>query len=341
MKNDSSADLLKFLQEKQMRTRRMSRAVLGGGTSTPVGSQTNIHHSPRRSSVAASNMAASNYRRRLSLAVPERPKFQRDRSPSDFTGMKPDMNYFRGVGDALKNGEERKTSLRKKRNPFKKALTLNFEPEVTQLVNHKSPSRSPRPFDAIQEHGEGEEDTDEHDTSRSSAASTDSAEKRRRFRFKKSRSMSGSGDKHDQITRADTDPSCEKSSKVKFDLKSEIKPKSHKKKSMHQTKALDHSISSGENTDETGSPSSKSDFRPGTSSSPVIDPKSIMFGLDDTGSYQNEQDDPAKLLISQDHNLRKSSYTEAMSHAVPEGGKIEVLENLTKKDKSMKKQKSL
>lgn len=325
----------------------MSRAVLGGST-TPIGSQNNIHYSPRRSSVVASNTAAQNYRRRLSLAVPERPKFIRDRSPSDFTGVKPDMNYFRGVGDALKNGEKRSNSLKKKRHPFKKALTLNFEPEVTALVNQKSPARSPRLFDAIQEHGEGEEDTEDLDTSRGSGGSTDSAEKRRRFRFKKSHSMSGNDDKKDEITRADTDPSSERSPKVQFKMKSEVSPKNRKKKSMHKkTKSLDHSISSGENTDEPGSPSnrgsraSKSDFRPGSSSSPVIDPKNIQFRLDESGLDQNEAKDPAELEVSQDHSLRKSSYAAAMTHSIPDGEPPVELKNLTKQNKGVRKQKSL
>ncbi|XP_052783887.1 Na(+)/H(+) exchanger beta-like isoform X2 [Mya arenaria] len=67
LKNDNSEnDLLTYLQNKQMRTRRMSQALWN----TPISESPEIpENRPRRKSLAP-NVATNNYRRRLSLAVP-------------------------------------------------------------------------------------------------------------------------------------------------------------------------------------------------------------------------------------------------------------------------------
>ncbi|XP_071165324.1 sodium/hydrogen exchanger 1-like isoform X1 [Mytilus edulis] len=336
LKNDSSADLLKYLQEKQLRTRRMSRAVLGGGTSTPLGSQTNISFQPRRVSIIAANAAAQNYKRRLSLAVPERPAFHRDRSPSDFTGVKPDHNLFRGYGDASKNQDT--ASPRRRRKDFKKANTLNFEPEVTPLLNQnasKSPSRrsgaSGRSLDALQEH-EGE-DSEELDTSKSSASS-DSAAKKRRFRLRKSKTLSEE-DREDSshVKRSQTDPSSETKSptKVKFDVKSEVISKKRKKKPMHKSKSVDQPRSSGEFSDISGADShssikSDSDSRPAELRSVKSEPEETIA-------------DRNGLTADEEHAGRKASYTQAMSNKIPDDEAVELKD--LKDDKKLKKQKSL
>ncbi|CAG2220524.1 unnamed protein product [Mytilus edulis] len=336
LKNDSSADLLKYLQEKQLRTRRMSRAVLGGGTSTPLGSQTNLSFQPRRVSIIAANAAAQNYKRRLSLAVPERPAFHRDRSPSDFTGVKPDHNLFRGYGDASKNQDT--ASPRRRRKDFKKANTLNFEPEVTPLLNQnasKSPSRrsgaSGRSLDALQEH-EGE-DSEELDTSKSSASS-DSAAKKRRFRLRKSKTLSEE-DREDSshVKRSQTDPSSETKSptKVKFDVKSEVISKKRKKKPMHKSKSVDQPRSSGEFSDISGADShssikSDSDSRPAELRSVKSEPEETIA-------------DRNGLTADEEHAGRKASYTQAMSNKIPDDEAVELKD--LKDDKKLKKQKSL
>lgn len=57
----------------------MSRAVFKDSkTNTPLGSNKALHH----------RGVVENYKRRLSLAVPERPRFQRGRSPSDVTNLR-------------------------------------------------------------------------------------------------------------------------------------------------------------------------------------------------------------------------------------------------------------
>ncbi|XP_052104403.1 Na(+)/H(+) exchanger beta-like isoform X2 [Mytilus californianus] len=339
LKNDSSADLLKYLQEKQLRTRRMSRAVLGGGTSTPMGSQTNVSFQPRRVSIVAANAAAQNYKRRLSLAVPDRPKFQRDRSPSDFTGVKPDHNLFRGYGDASKDPDT--SSPRRKRKGFKKAATLNFEPEVTPLINQnagKSPSRisgaSGRSINAIQEH-EGE-DSEELDTSKSSASS-DSVAKKRRFRLRKSKTLCEE-DKEDSshVKRSQTDPTSETKSptKVKFDVKSEVFSKKRKKKPMHKSKSLDQSRSSGEFSDISGAEShssikSDSDSRSAELRSVKSKPEDRKLDLADSNG----------LNVDEEHAGRKASYTQAMSNKIPEDESVELKD--LKDDKKLTKQKSL
>ncbi|XP_061185799.1 Na(+)/H(+) exchanger beta-like [Saccostrea echinata] len=79
LKDDSSTNLLRYLQDKQFRNRRMSRAVFKGSKSnSPFGSNKALHH----------RGVVENYKRRLSLAVPERPKFVRGRSPSDVTNLR-------------------------------------------------------------------------------------------------------------------------------------------------------------------------------------------------------------------------------------------------------------
>lgn len=79
LKDESSTDLLRYLRDKQSRNRRMSRAVFKDSkTNTPLGSNKALHH----------RGVVENYKRRLSLAVPERPRFQRGRSPSDVTNLR-------------------------------------------------------------------------------------------------------------------------------------------------------------------------------------------------------------------------------------------------------------
>lgn len=57
----------------------MSRAVFKDSkTNSPSGSNKALHH----------RGVVENYKRRLSLAVPERPRFQRGRSPSDVTNLR-------------------------------------------------------------------------------------------------------------------------------------------------------------------------------------------------------------------------------------------------------------
>lgn len=57
----------------------MSKAVFKDSkTNTPAGSNKALHH----------RGVVENYKRRLSLAVPERPRFQRGRSPSDVTNLR-------------------------------------------------------------------------------------------------------------------------------------------------------------------------------------------------------------------------------------------------------------
>ncbi|XP_062601142.1 Na(+)/H(+) exchanger beta-like [Saccostrea cucullata] len=83
LKDDSSTNLLRYLQDKQFRNRRMSRAVFKGSKSnSPFGSSKALNKALHHRGVV------ENYKRRLSLAVPERPKFQRDRSPSDVTNLR-------------------------------------------------------------------------------------------------------------------------------------------------------------------------------------------------------------------------------------------------------------
>lgn len=79
LKDESSTDLLRYLRDKQSRNRRMSKAVFKDSkTNTPAGSNKALHH----------RGVVENYKRRLSLAVPERPRFQRGRSPSDVTNLR-------------------------------------------------------------------------------------------------------------------------------------------------------------------------------------------------------------------------------------------------------------
>lgn len=333
LKDDSSADLLKYLQEKQLRTRRMSRAVLGGGTSTPSGSQSNIYFSPRRCSVVNANAAAQNYKRRLSLAVPERPRFIRDRSPSDVTGMNVDNNLFRGVGDATKNPD---SSPRRKRKLFNKAHTLNFEPETSPLIKQDAPPRSPyksgtptrKNFDVIPENGEAEEETEELDTSKSSASSDVTKKKRHRFKKSKTASVDSRSDTS-SIKRSQTDPTSETKdkspTKVKFDICSEVIPKKHKKRSMQKSKSLDHSRSSGEFSDETGSHVS------GTESHSSIKSDADLVNVGLTTTEES------------DLSARKSSYTQAMANIIPDDNNVSVeLKDFKKENNgnSLKKQRS-
>ncbi|XP_069103686.1 Na(+)/H(+) exchanger protein 7-like [Argopecten irradians] len=147
LKNESSADLLKCLQEKQLRTRRMSRAVMPGnlpGMEQLLGSTEKI---PGRNFNA--DAATANYRRRLSLAVPaQRSNFIRERSPSDITSLRM-MSQFR-EGDAGANRADFVSETPQKRaHMFKKSHTIDgsdVKEDLSPLIRRAKldvPSSSP------------------------------------------------------------------------------------------------------------------------------------------------------------------------------------------------------
>ena len=247
--------------------------------------------------------------------------------------MNVDNNLFRGVGDAAKNPD---SSPRRMRKLFNKAHTLNFEPETSPLIKQNAPPRSPyksgtptrKTFDVIPENGEAEEETEELDTSKSSASSDVTKKKRHRFKKSKTASVDRRSDTS-SIKRSQTDPTSETKdkspTKVKFDISSEVIPKKHKKRSMQKSKSLDHSRSSGEFSDETGSHVSGTESH----SSIKSDADLVNVGLTTT-------EEP-------DLSARKSSYTQAMANIIPDDNNVSVeLKDFKKENNgnSLKKQRS-
>ena len=75
---DSETDLIKFLKDKQMRTRRASNVLFMPSESTTPESTPLYNRTPRKSLVPSD--ITQNYRRRLSLAVPDQQNRQRGAS---------------------------------------------------------------------------------------------------------------------------------------------------------------------------------------------------------------------------------------------------------------------
>ncbi|XP_021340667.1 sodium/hydrogen exchanger 1-like [Mizuhopecten yessoensis] len=163
LKNESSGDLLKCLQEKQLRTRRMSRAVMPGNLPGLEQIPGSVEKIPGKSFNV--DAATQNYRRRLSLAVPaQRSNFVRERSPSDITSLQM-MNQFR-EGDSGIRIDFVSENQQKRQHMFKKAHTLTGsegKEEMSPLIRRAKidiPAGSPmrnstgHKFDVIAENEE-------------------------------------------------------------------------------------------------------------------------------------------------------------------------------------------
>ncbi|KAJ8310371.1 hypothetical protein KUTeg_012236 [Tegillarca granosa] len=167
LKDESQADLLKYLQDKQFRTRRMSRAVLLKESSlqSPDTSNSSLNspQMPRRQSLDAT-AAVTNYRRRLSLALPEKSHQHqhRIRLKSDVSELHRPKSPGDRIGDASQSPDR---PHRRKKPAFKKGLSLGCEPiseqqELSPLIKDKySPSSPTSPsikpsFEVIHENEE-------------------------------------------------------------------------------------------------------------------------------------------------------------------------------------------
>ena len=258
LKNESSVDLMKYLQEKQRRTRRMSRAVMSGGT--PMGSQYSVNLIAAGGRAVVANQAAYNYKRRLSLSLPERPKIGRNRSYSDFTGVSIDPKIF----NSIKNADIANHSPGRRKKKYRKARSLNQSPEMSPLINQnfigartpwKPSSPTGRIFEVIHEHEVQGNEKRNQGTSKNPAAVD--ASMKRRLRLKKARTVSEEDSKSDSLSiqKQISDPLSggrEKTpAKVKFEITSEIAPKSRNRKHMQAKSAsLDHIHTSVEFSEE-------------------------------------------------------------------------------------------
>ncbi|KAK3095369.1 hypothetical protein FSP39_013836 [Pinctada imbricata] len=278
IRDESSTDLLRFLQEKQNRTRRMSQAIGAfkyagrdstSPCSTPLGSD--LHLNLPRKSIDA-GQAMKNYRRRLSLAVPERPAFQRERSPSDVTALKshhnPIIPPFRKPRFLKRGHSCDDRTLDSRESP--KTLTTDA------ATLGKSPSRVSKTsgFESITEHDEDESGhslDDTKSTISSSSTASRSSHKFRRPKLLKSKTIDlGHSSKHDEIPmqRSDTDPVDKKQkerSKVKFKMEEESNTKKYPKKSkLEKSASLDVSIPSESSQEAPMRSNSNSDISPGS-----------------------------------------------------------------------------
>ena len=212
----------------------MSRAIAAFGaagrdssaaspTSTPIGSD--LHLNIPRKSVDATAVA-QNYRRRLSLAVPERPKFQRDRSPSDVTQLR-----------SLNNQEkQQQQQTAKKRRFFRRGHSYHGEEREKESKNSvvnqlsRSPSKHSKTsgFESITEHDEesGHSLDDTRSTASSVSTGSGRSQKHRRPKLQKSKTIDlGKTDSTSigSVRRSETDPSKHKDrTKVKFDIEDEM-----------------------------------------------------------------------------------------------------------------------
>lgn len=190
----------------------MSRAVLQRDSSLQSPDTSNLSlnspQMPRRQSLDT-NAAVTNYRRRLSLAVPEKPHHHhnRGRLKSDITDLHRHQGHGDRIGDASQSPDR---PPRRKKPSFKKGLSLGCEPiseeqELSPLIKDKSSPSSPtspttKPtFEIIHENEELDSRLNR------SFDSADSPKKEGlKSALKKTRSV-----EHDQVKHAHTDPTSE------------------------------------------------------------------------------------------------------------------------------------
>lgn len=228
LRNESDGDLLKCIQKKQNRTRRMSKCV-----DSPYTSQNNINlNIPVRTLDA--NTVATNYRRRLSLAVPQqRSKFVRERSPSDVSALQrlnqqPD-GYQNSVSDLYKKRKmfrRSKTSGSQDESVDKSELSPLLFARNTNPKMHSTPCTPTRQgFDAIQE-------IEDEDISTSSGSTQKNSPTKQKGVLKKTRSVDKSP--------SESPCSTPTKSKVDFNFSKAVNARKHnKKRPMWKTKSLD------------------------------------------------------------------------------------------------------
>ncbi|XP_033760416.1 LOW QUALITY PROTEIN: sodium/hydrogen exchanger 2-like [Pecten maximus] len=246
LKNESSSDLLKCLQEKQLRTRRMSRVL---GMEQIPGS---IEKIPGRGFNA--DAATANYRRRLSLAVPaQKSNFIRERSPSDITSLRM-MSQFR-EGDAGSRTDFVSETQQKRPHLFKKSHTLTGsegKEDLSPLIRRAKldvPSGSPvmrnstgHKFEVISENEEEDSSSPEKSPNSKSPPDLNTAEQLGSGKEGEATPISFVVDTHPQPTVSDSIDDGQLADNEDSNVKSRSSPKSrlHKKRSLLQkTRSVD------------------------------------------------------------------------------------------------------